>query len=159
MNRDSLIAVCDAQLMNVRNEFSHNQITMSHILGISKKTLVDIEKGRRSLGWSGSIALIALFPTSQALTHALGTTDTLALAQSLMLDGIETTGRVTHGGGWWAHVENNDYCTVEQNVISQHYRLVDSERRHIASSLSYEDIHALFLNHTTQNMKQQEGLS
>ena len=146
MHREELISICDSQLMRVRNEFSYSQTTMAYALGISKKTLVDIEKGRRSLGWSGAVALIALFPASQSLTQAFNPNSPLVLVQTLMLDGHETTGRVTHGGGWWAHVEGNGHYTIEQNVVSQHYRLVDADRRRIASSLSYEEIHAHYLN-------------
>lgn len=147
MHRDELIRICDSQLMHVRNEFSYSQTTMAYALGISKKTLVDIEKGRRSLGWSGAVTLIALFPTSQSLDHAFADSP-LPLAQSLMLEGDTATGRVTHGGGWWAHVEGNEHYTIEQNVVSQHYRLVDAERRRVASSLSYEDIHTSYLEKT-----------
>ena len=146
MNREELIRLCDSQLLHVRNELSYSQTTMAHALGISKKTLVDIEKGRRSLGWSGAVALIALFPASQGLTQAFSPHSPLTLAQSLMLEGDAATGRVTHGGGWWARVEGNDNYTIEQNVISQHYRLVDSDRRRIASSLSYEEIYTDYLN-------------
>ncbi|MDR1431401.1 MAG: helix-turn-helix domain-containing protein, partial [Propionibacteriaceae bacterium] len=53
MNRESFIASCDDKVKLVRVEYGLTQDTMSHILGISKKTLVDIEKGRRSLGWTG----------------------------------------------------------------------------------------------------------
>lgn len=156
MHRDDLIRICDSQLMHVRNEFSYSQTTMAHALGISKKTLVDIEKGRRSLGWSGAVTLIALFPTSQSLAQAFNPNSPLTLVQALMLDGHETTGRVTHGGGWWAHVEGNEHYTIEQNVVSQHYRLVDADRRRIASSLSYEEIHTHYLNQigTTSSPKE-----
>ena len=146
MNREELIRLCDSRLLHVRNELSYSQTTMAYALGLSKKTLVDIEKGRRSLGWSGAVALIALFPASQSLAQAFSPYLSLDLAQSLMLDGHETTGRVTHGGGWWARVEGDGHYTIEQNVVSQHYRLVDSERRRIASSLSYEEIHKTYLN-------------
>ena len=42
---------------------------MAHELGISKKTLVGIEKGRSSLGWTGSAALCLLFGDSQTLKN------------------------------------------------------------------------------------------
>lgn len=148
MNRREFIALCDNHVMHVRNEFSYSQTTMAHALGISKKTLVDIEKQRRSLGWSGAVALVALFPDSQHLSKAFATDTPLTLARSLMLDEQHEPGRVTHGGGWWTHIEGNDFCTIEQNVVSQHYRLVDAGRRRIASSLSYDEIHAAYLSHT-----------
>lgn len=44
---------------------------MAHELGISKKTLVGIEKGRSSLGWTGSAALCLLFGDSETLRRGL----------------------------------------------------------------------------------------
>jgi len=45
---------------------------MAHILGISKKTLVQIEKGRSSLGWAGALTLCTIFRNSQVLGMTFG---------------------------------------------------------------------------------------
>jgi DNA-binding XRE family transcriptional regulator len=45
---------------------------MAEIQGISKKTLVQIEKGRQEAGWSQVVAVWALFQESQILQHVLG---------------------------------------------------------------------------------------
>ena len=58
LDREDFIKTCNSKLKLVRTEFSFSQDKMAVMLGISKKTLVEIEKGRSSLGWSGSIVLI-----------------------------------------------------------------------------------------------------
>ena len=51
MDRKSFIEEMDIHLKLVRTEYGCTQEMMARILGISKKTLVEIEKGRSSLGW------------------------------------------------------------------------------------------------------------
>ena len=53
MNRAEFIREMDTQLKLVRTEYGYTQEMMASILGLSKKTLVEIEKGRSSLGWMG----------------------------------------------------------------------------------------------------------
>ena len=72
MDRNTFVAQIDAQLKLVRTEFELTQEKMALILGISKKTLVEIEKGRSSLGWSGAVTLCTLFADSRVLQNAYG---------------------------------------------------------------------------------------
>ena len=62
----------DQYVKLVRAEYGFNQITMADMLGMSKKTLVEIEKERSSLGWTGAVALCTLFSGSRVLADHLG---------------------------------------------------------------------------------------
>ena len=64
MERVLFISQMDQKLKLIRTEYGLTQEKMADILGISKKTLVEIEKGRRSLGWTGAVALASLFSGS-----------------------------------------------------------------------------------------------
>ncbi|MBQ1810230.1 MAG: transcriptional regulator, partial [Erysipelotrichaceae bacterium] len=48
----------------IRIEHELHQDQMAAILGISKKTLVESEKGRRLLGWTEAVALVSIFSDS-----------------------------------------------------------------------------------------------
>ena len=72
MDRTTFIAQMDRHLKLVRTEFGCTQEVMARMLGISKKTLVEIEKGRSSLGWTGAVAFVTLFGESQVLNGMLG---------------------------------------------------------------------------------------
>lgn len=65
---------------------------MAHELGISKKTLVGIEKGRSSLGWTGSAALCLLFGDSETLRRGLSCDPARAAAERLETRGVQTKG-------------------------------------------------------------------
>lgn len=53
MDRDTFVDLMNHQLKLVRTEYGLTQEAMARALGLSKKTLVEIEKGRSSLGWMG----------------------------------------------------------------------------------------------------------
>ena len=72
MTKEELVSEVNSKLKLVRTEYGLTQDKMSVILGISKKTLVESEKGRRSLGWTEVVALTAIFANSEILRDALG---------------------------------------------------------------------------------------
>ena len=72
MNQREFVAQADGLERLVRTEFDLTQEKMALVLGLSKKTLVEIEKGRSSLGWAGAVTLCTLFSDSQVLQNAYG---------------------------------------------------------------------------------------
>ena len=72
MTRDTFVQKVDALVKLVRTEYGLTQEQMAQCLGISKKTLVGIEKGRGSLGWTGTAAICSLFSESTVLQNTFG---------------------------------------------------------------------------------------
>lgn len=58
------------KLIRVENNFTQDQ--MATVLGISKKSLVQIEKRRNNANWTMTVALCALFRDSEVIQHAIG---------------------------------------------------------------------------------------
>ena len=140
MDREQFIKACDESLKAVRNEFSFNQEKMSYTLGISKKTLVEIEKGRSSLGWSGSVTLCSLFGESAALSELFGG-DIIAVIRTIAFEGGEPNYRHAHSARvWWHKVFEKDGFRIEQNRVSQHYRLLSPDNSVLASSFDISDL-------------------
>ena len=89
MTKKEFAAALDSALKAVRKEYGFTQEKMAAVLGISKKTLVEIEKGRSSLGWTGAAAFAAIFRESCILQAQFGGrfdlvfTGTFTPAQSL----------------------------------------------------------------------------
>ena len=142
MNREEFIRICNKKEKLVRTEYEFSQEKMADVLGISKKTLVDIEKGRRSLGWTGSVALCSIFSGSEVLAGTFGGV-TEDMVQAIAFAGIEKVYRQTMGGNvWWKEMDRKDGYKIQQNLISKHYRILDCENRRICSSFDYEEIKA-----------------
>lgn len=144
MDRDEFIAICDAKLKLVRTEYGFSQEKMAVALGISKKTLVEIEKGRRSLGWTTSVALCSIFSDSEILSQLFGGKATdIILALAFKGERLHFP-KTMKGRIWWSNVMKNEGFVIQQNIVSQHYRLLTSEGRRVASSFQLDDLITLF---------------
>ena len=143
MDKKEFVSLCDAKVRLVRAEYSLSQDKMALMLGISKKTLVEIEKGRSSLGWTGSVALCTLFQNSEVIAGVFGgKPNDIMLA--LAWNGSEPVYPQTMGGRiWWQTIMKNEQYVVQQNILSQHYRLLTADGRRIASSFVLDDLTGL----------------
>lgn len=140
MTRETFVAELDRQVKLVRTEYGFTQDVMAKVLGISKKTLVEIEKGRSSLGWTGAVALCTIFSGSQVLSGLLGG-EAGDMIRALAFRDLKPAYPKTMGGKvWWRFVETRGSYTIQQNLISQHYRALDQEDGRICSSFDLEEV-------------------
>lgn len=138
MTREAFISLMDQRVKLVRTEFELTQDKMALALGISKKTLVEIEKGRRTLGWTGAVACGTIFGSSSILQNDFGG-ELTDLLRSLALDNLAPSYPKTMGGKvWWTDVKNRNGWRIQRNLISGHYRLLDSNNGRVVSSFHYE---------------------
>ena len=146
MTKDQFIAEMNQQVKLVRTEYGFTQETMAKALGLSKKTLVEIEKGRSSLGWMGAVAFVSIFSCSQVLSHLLGgEAEDMVLA--LPFDDLKPTYPKTMGGKvWWRYVEMCGPYKIQQNLISQHYRALDREDARVCSAVDLNTIRDYLAN-------------
>ena len=138
----------------IRIEKGYTQDKMADILGVSKKTLVQIEKGRISAGWTVSIAVCALFRDSDILQAALGS-DPIEVVEIIAHEGITRPKGKTMGGKvWWKELEKKGSFRLQQNVISQHYRILDEENYRWYSSFDETEAKLYFDNLSRNNVIQ-----
>ena len=124
----------------IRTEYGLTQDEMSVIMGISKKTLVESEKGRRSLGWTECVALASLFAQSHVLQNSFGG-DVSDMLSALAFSHVSVRYPQTMGGKvWWRTVEKSNGYRIQQNIISQHYRLLNADDCRLISSFDLEEI-------------------
>lgn len=142
MDRKTFVAELDRAEKLVRTEYGFTQEVMARVLGLSKKTLVEIEKGRSSLSWTGAVALCSIFYGSQVLSGLLGG-EAEDLIRALAFQDLKPVYPRTLGGKvWWRFVEAHGSYTIQQNLISQHYRALDRENGRICSSFDLDEIRA-----------------
>lgn len=140
MNREEFIAIVNKDLKLVRTEYGLTQDKMAIILGISKKTLVESEKGRRSIGWTEAVALVTIFSESTILQNSFGD-DLQGVVSALAFENVEINYPSTMGGRvWWKEITSKDGYRIQQNIISAHYRILDSKDRRLISSFSLDEI-------------------
>lgn len=149
MEKTQFIQLMDEKIKLIRTEYGLSQDKMAEILGISKKTIIEIEKNRKSLGWTNSIALASIFSDSTIIHDAIGG-DTSGFIIALAFKNTEVNYPKTWGGKvWWLLISENKGYRIQQNMFSRHYRLLDTENRRIYTSFSLketEDILEKILN-------------
>ena len=110
---------------------------MSVLLGISKKTLVEIEKWRSSLGWQGAVTLCTLFQNTKGITLTFGS-DIPALLRALTEDAAYLQPVDSPYSNWVPILELGENV-IEQNTASQLYRLRRGAET-LASSLEWAEL-------------------
>ncbi len=142
MKKDDFAKQMGRLLKLIRTEYALTQDEMAVVLGISKKTLVETEKGRRRLGWTESVALAALFPQSQILQNTFGG-EVEDMLQAIAFRDMEIHYSSTMGGKvWWKTVEEKQGFKLQQNIVSHHYRLLNAQDQRILSSFDKEEVRA-----------------
>lgn len=134
MDRAEFIKIINENVRLIRTENDYTQDRMAEILGISKKTLVEIEKGRGSFTWAGAIAVAVLFDQSRIIQMILGD-DPLDVIRTIAFTSYNQNFPETMGGKiWWRLIREKSGYKIQQNIISQHYRILDGQNRRICSS-------------------------
>ena len=133
MTKTDFIDKTSGKLKLIRIESDYNQNEMAEILGVSKKTLVQIEKGRTTLGWAGAVTLCTIFRDSEVLAMTFGG-DPQDIILSLAFTDYESREKTLGGKVWWSNIECKDHYRIQQNIISRHFRILDGQDRRICSS-------------------------
>jgi DNA-binding XRE family transcriptional regulator len=134
LTREEIIAKVSEKLRLIRTEAGYTQDKMADIIGVSKKTLVQIEKGRVFANWSTVVTVCALFRETETLQFLFGN-EPLEVIETVAREGIDVRKEKTLGGKvWWKEVERKNSYILQQNIISQHFRIIDVDRFRIFSS-------------------------
>src|SRR4051794_24779572 len=88
VTRDEIIMQVSEKLRLIRAEAGYTQDKMADIIGVSKKTLVQIEKGRVLANWSTVVSICALFRETETVQFLFGS-EPLEVLETVALDGID----------------------------------------------------------------------
>lgn len=143
MDRNDFIEAISQKLKLIRTEQGYSQEQMAAVLSISNKTLVEVEKGRSSLSFCVTVAVAVIFEDSEIIGMILGG-DVKDSIKSLALEHYENLPQSMGGKVWWRDVENASEYRIQQNIISQHYRILTNDDHRICSSFDREYIERRF---------------
>ncbi|XQY93829.1 helix-turn-helix transcriptional regulator [Metabacillus sp. HB246100] len=139
MNKENVIEIISNKVRLIRLEKRYSQEKMADILGISKKTLVQIEKGRILAGWSNSVVICSLFRDSEVLQSVLGD-EPLEVIETIAHNGIDKPKDKTMGGRvWWKEIDKKGSFRLQQNLVSKHYRIIDGQQYRWFSSFDKQE--------------------
>lgn len=108
MDKEYITELISSKLRLIRAESGYTQEKMANVLGMSKKTLVQIEKGRSAAGWAHVVAVCALFRNSEVLQAVLGD-EPLEVVETVAHRSIDRPKGKTLGGKvWWRDIEKKE---------------------------------------------------
>ena len=152
MKRAEFISIMNHKIKLIRTEFDLTQEKMADAIGISKKTLVEIEKGRNSLSWTAAVAAAVIFADSEIVADAFGG-ETSDLVKVIALDGLDAKlpDKTMGGRIWWQDIKESKGYRIQQNIISRHYRILDAEDKRYFSSFDKKEIEKKLTELTSGN--------
>lgn len=140
MKREEFINTVSRKLKLIRTEYGITQETMSGMLGISKKTLVETEKGRRELSWTEVIAVVTVFEKSEVLQGIAGG-EAGDVIHALAFEDRHIQYPPTMGGKvWWRVIDEKKGIRLQQNYVTGHYRLLDKDDCRLISSFDRNEV-------------------
>lgn len=139
MTKEEIIRLISERIRLIRVEVDYTQDKMAEIIGISKKTLVQIEKERNEASWTTVVAVVSLFRETLTVQTLFGG-DPLEVIETVAREGIDYRKEKTLGGKlWWKELKKESGFILQQNLISQHYRILDEDHYRIFSSVNEND--------------------
>lgn len=148
MDKQEFIQLVSGKLKLIRIENDLSQDKMSETIGLSKKTLVEIEKGRRSLTWTGAVCVVTLFEDSDIIQMTFGD-DINEIIKTIAFTHYNNSFAKTLGGKlWWRQIRELNGYKIQQNILSQHYRILSEENHRIYSSFELDEIEKRFIEVT-----------
>ena len=140
MKREEFIKTVSSKLKLIRTEYGITQEAMSEMLGISKKTLVETEKGRRELSWTEVIAVASVFEKSEVLQGVMGG-EASDVIHAIAFEDRHIQYPPTMGGKvWWRVVDEKNGIRLQQNYVTGHYRLLDENDCRLISSFDRSEV-------------------
>ena len=100
LTRDEIISKVSEKMRLIRTEAGYTQDKMGEVIGLSKKTLVQIEKGRMDANWQTVVTICALFRETETIQYLFGS-DPLEVLETVARDGIDYRKEKTLGGKLW----------------------------------------------------------
>ncbi len=138
LTKDDLQDIVSKKIRLLRSEYNFSQDKMAEVLGISKKTLIQIEKERSKASWTLVMAICGLFRESEILKMILGE-DPIELVETIVFKNVAVPKNITGGGKvWWKNIEGKGKFKIQKNIITSHYRIIDGNNRRWYSSYDKE---------------------
>ncbi|WP_342387309.1 XRE family transcriptional regulator XdrA [Salinicoccus bachuensis] len=146
MDKQTFTEMLQSKFKMVRTEAGYTQDSMSQTIGLSKKTLVQIEKERILPNWTTCISLCALFRDSEVLTNSFGG-DPLELAQ-VISRGHCVYPNYDGEAVYWEDLDRKNGFRLQYNKSNRIYRVLNAMNRPVHASYIEREIRTFFMRQT-----------
>ncbi|MDI7742089.1 helix-turn-helix domain-containing protein [Lysinibacillus fusiformis] len=138
MDRDFIIQIVSENVKLLRKENHYTQDKMAEIVGISKKTITQLERGKALADWTTTIAICAVFRDSAILHKHFGG-DPMEIIELTIQDvNIRPQEKTMGGHIMWKNLTEYKGFKLQRNLISKHFRILDEENYRLISTFDEE---------------------
>ncbi|EKU46583.1 XRE family transcriptional regulator XdrA [Staphylococcus massiliensis] len=143
MDKQEFTDVIQTKFKMVRIEAGFTQDTMAQTIGLSKKTLVQIEKERVLPNWTTCIAICSLFRDSDVLNSMFGC-DPLEIVQTISRSHCAYPNYPTTSDIYWHVISTKNGYMLQSNKVSEIYRVLDQDKQPIFGTAKLREAETYF---------------
>ncbi|KAB2860435.1 MAG: helix-turn-helix domain-containing protein, partial [Exiguobacterium chiriqhucha] len=114
--KETFSELISSKLKLIRTEQGLSQEELCTLVGISKKTLIQIEKRRLNANWTTTVAICALFNQSPYLHSLIGDQPIEFIRLVAHTDPSLAT-KTLGGHVWWTTIEHQGKYRIQQNMV------------------------------------------
>ncbi|WP_232463372.1 helix-turn-helix transcriptional regulator [Tumebacillus avium] len=126
-SREQFDKMVSDKLRLIRADLDLTQDKMAELIGISKKTLVQVEKGRQTLGFTAAGLTAVLFRKSEIVQAMFGES---VLEILDLVSGKRRSGawyKTMGGKVWWTEMQRSGGFCLQKHVLTGHFRIIDED--------------------------------
>ncbi|HCX2356267.1 TPA: helix-turn-helix transcriptional regulator [Staphylococcus aureus] len=151
MDRQSFTDLIQTKFKMVRIEAGYTQDTMAQTIGLSKKTLVQIEKERVLPNWTTCISICALFRDSEVLNSTFGC-DPLEIVQTISRNHCAYPNHAPTSDIYWNNIETRNGYILQSNKVSNIYRVLNPDNQPIFGTSKMREAETYFNRNTKEEL-------
>ncbi|AVP37390.1 transcriptional regulator [Staphylococcus felis] len=151
MDRQSFTELIQTKFKMVRIEAGYTQDTMALTIGLSKKTLVQIEKERVLPNWTTCVSICALFRDSEVLNSTFGC-DPLEIIQTISRNQAAYPKHSTVSDIYWDTLDSKGGFILQANKVSELYRVLDTDKQPVFGTPKLREAETYFQRHVKEDL-------
>jgi DNA-binding XRE family transcriptional regulator len=128
----------------IRAEANVTQDRFAEMVGISKKTLVEVEKERKTFGFSTAVTVAVLFRNGEIVQNLFGDAVLEIIDLCARQGAVKPWYKTLGGHVFWTLFLEHDGYRMQHNRVTGHYRVLDPENYLIYYSFDKEEVRQRF---------------
>ena len=155
MSKRDFCKIIHQELHEIREEYNLSQMAFASMMGVSKKTYIQLEKKRIVLKWSEAVTVASIFNDSIAIKRHYGD-DVISIIQLHTFDQSIVSMNGYQSNDAHDIVMNSDDYSLIRIKVSNLFKIIDNFDKSLYASFSERDIIEKFNEIIKQKEKQDE---
>ncbi|MFK5884105.1 MAG: hypothetical protein QM489_07205 [Candidatus Izemoplasma sp.] len=139
INKSEFCKTIHLMIMEIRLEYNLSQTVMANMIGVSKKTYIQLEKQRIILKWSEAVTISTIFKDSKTIVNVFGD-DIISIIHLISFEKPIFEYQNNANTSKMIMINKENKFLLQQDKISKLYRITDQTKLLVYISFSETDI-------------------